>query len=226
MGSSWACFKQQAATAAVTPRFLQRLLKFAMLKAVSLAVCAGATHSNLWRVSHLGLASGWQQVGSGPAADWQQVGTGLVERVGSGWQHARHARAMRMPACSSPWSGKSIWLRGSVGFQTQSASPCLPPCLQWLAWTVVMGQAWMFVKLASLRGDALLSSPRATPGQHLRILALLGGILAQVGRPGRRPSCRTVPRLVPSRPSRREQSSSSSTSSECSDRVAAAGNVA
>lgn len=53
--------------------------------------------------------------------------------------------------------------------------------MQWLAWTVVMGQAWMFVKLASLRGDALLCSPRATPGQHLRILALLGGILAQVG---------------------------------------------
>lgn len=52
-----------------------------------------------------------------------------------------------------------------------------------------MGQAWMFVKLASLRGDALLSSPRATPGQHLRILALLGGILAQVGGVGLRPDC-------------------------------------
>ncbi|KAL4452104.1 hypothetical protein ABPG75_007766 [Micractinium tetrahymenae] len=80
-----------------TSRLAERLLKFAMLKVVALAVCA-PTHAGLWR---------------------------------------------------------------------------------WLAWTVVMGQAWMFVKLASLRGDALLCSPRATPGQHLRILALLGGILAQ-----------------------------------------------
>lgn len=37
----------------------------------------------------------------------------------------------------------------------------------------------MFVKLAALRGDALLSSPSATLAQHLRIVLLLGGILAQ-----------------------------------------------
>ena len=45
---------------------------------------------------------------------------------------------------------------------------------------MVMGQAHLFTRLASLRGDALLSSPRATLGQHLRIILLLGGILAQV----------------------------------------------
>lgn len=37
----------------------------------------------------------------------------------------------------------------------------------------------MFTKLASLRGDALLSSPHAARLQHLRTLLLLGGILAQ-----------------------------------------------
>jgi hypothetical protein len=37
----------------------------------------------------------------------------------------------------------------------------------------------LFCKLASLRGDALLSSPSATLAQHARTLLLLGGILAQ-----------------------------------------------
>lgn len=37
----------------------------------------------------------------------------------------------------------------------------------------------MFVQLASLRGDALLSSPSATLAQHGRILLLLVGILVQ-----------------------------------------------
>ncbi|EFN55075.1 hypothetical protein CHLNCDRAFT_134959 [Chlorella variabilis] len=49
----------------------------------------------------------------------------------------------------------------------------------WLAWCAVICWFSMFTKLASLRGDALLSSPSATLAQHLRILLLLGGILAQ-----------------------------------------------
>lgn len=52
--------------------------------------------------------------------------------------------------------------------------------LQWLAWTSVMGWFSMFVRLASLRGDALLCSAAAgAPARHARILALLLGILAQ-----------------------------------------------
>ena len=42
-----------------------------------------------------------------------------------------------------------------------------------------MGYFGMFTKLASLRGDALLSSPTASLAQHARILLLLGGILVQ-----------------------------------------------
>jgi len=60
--------------------------------------------------------------------------------------------------------------------------PAPPSSLQWLGWTAVMGYFALFTKLASLRGDALLSSPSATLAQHLRILALLGGILVQVSR--------------------------------------------
>lgn len=48
-----------------------------------------------------------------------------------------------------------------------------------MAWFAVMGYFGMFTKLASLRGDALLSSPTASLAQHARILLLLGGILVQ-----------------------------------------------
>lgn len=57
------------------------------------------------------------------------------------------------------------------------AAPPRPP--QWLAWCAVTCWFSMFTRLASLRGDVLLSSPRATPLQHARTLLLLGGILAQ-----------------------------------------------
>jgi hypothetical protein len=50
-----------------------------------------------------------------------------------------------------------------------------------MAWFAVMGYFGMFTKLASLRGDALLSSPTASLAQHARILLLLGGILVQAG---------------------------------------------
>lgn len=60
--------KRRAATLpSLFPPPPQRLLKFAMLKVVSLAVCA-PTHSNLWRVSRLW---GWQQM---LAAGWAQMG--------------------------------------------------------------------------------------------------------------------------------------------------------
>lgn len=123
------------------------------------------------------------------AADRQQTGSKLALGWWSGLAAAGSTLGMpgRCICLPARPPGHRGWRRESVGSQKQSAGSCLPPCLQWLAWTVVMGQAWMFVKLASLRGDALLSSPRATPGQHLRILALLGGILAQVGGSARSP---------------------------------------
>jgi hypothetical protein len=61
-----------------------------------------------------------------------------------------------------------------------SSSPRYGDITQWLAWTAVMCWFSMFVRLASLRGDALLCSPAAgAPACHARILALLLGILAQ-----------------------------------------------
>lgn len=51
--------------------------------------------------------------------------------------------------------------------------------MQWVAWCAISCWGGMFTKLASLRADALLSSPSATPAQHLRVLLLLGGILFQ-----------------------------------------------
>jgi hypothetical protein len=51
--------------------------------------------------------------------------------------------------------------------------------MQWVGWNAVVCWFAMFTKLASLRGDALLSSPSATLAQHSRILLLLLGILAQ-----------------------------------------------
>lgn len=50
---------------------------------------------------------------------------------------------------------------------------------QWLAWTAATCLLVVFTRLASLRGEALLSNPSATLWQHARIVALLAGILAQ-----------------------------------------------
>lgn len=58
-------------------------------------------------------------------------------------------------------------------------SPGFGSMLEWLAWCAVSCWFSLFCKLASLRGDALLSSPSATLAQHARTLLLLGGILAQ-----------------------------------------------
>lgn len=50
----------------------------------------------------------------------------------------------------------------------------------WATWFFAMGYLKMFVGLAGDRCEALLSSPSSTTFQHLRCMALLGGILAHV----------------------------------------------
>lgn len=84
------------------------------------------------------------------------------------------------PACCLPGALPLLPAKNSAAVHTSRGRSFLSPLpLQWLAWCAVICWFSMFTKLASLRGDALLSSPSATLAQHLRILLLLGGILAQ-----------------------------------------------
>ncbi|KAI7842210.1 hypothetical protein COHA_004123 [Chlorella ohadii] len=96
----------------------------------------------------------------------------------------RHA-LMKLPmllllASSSPRYGDIMQatVAGQAG-ERGSLACCFGSSL-WLAWTAVMCWFSMFIRLASLRGDALLCSPASgSPASHARILALLMGILAQ-----------------------------------------------
>lgn len=80
---------------------------------------------------------------------------------------------------------KSVALKLPMLVLLCSSSPRYGSVGEWLAWTAVFLWLSMFVRLASLRGDALLSAPAtaaASPkaaARHARILLLLAGILAQ-----------------------------------------------